>query len=63
MTENANRFSFDFGPISRTLGEGGDHLGFASLPVHEAITALLGARNAGEFTDWLWHDTFKAQFS
>jgi hypothetical protein len=55
-------FQFDFGPISRTLGEGGDHLGFASLPVHEAVTALLGARNRDEFIAWLWHDTFKTLF-
>jgi hypothetical protein len=55
-------FSFDFGPISRTLGESGDHLGFASLPVHEAVTALLGANDRDEFIAWLWHDIFKALF-
>lgn len=56
-------FHFDFGPISRTLGKGGNYLGFASLPVHEAVTALLGARNRDEFIAWLWHDTFKALFT
>jgi len=56
-------FTFNFGPISRTLGESSDHLGFASLPVHEAVTALLSARNRDEFTAWLWHDTFKALFT
>jgi len=55
-------FTFDFGPISRTLGEDGDHLGFASLPVHEAVTALLSAHDRDEFIAWLWHDTFKALF-
>jgi hypothetical protein len=56
------RFAFNFGPISRTLGEGSDHLGFASLPVHEAVTALLSAHDRDEFIAWLWHDTFKALF-
>ena len=63
MTREAERFHFNFGPISRTLGESGDHLGFASLPVHEAVTALLGARNRDEFIAWLWHDSFKALFT
>jgi len=40
-----------------------NHLGFASLPVHEAVTALLGARNRDEFIAWLWHDTFKMLFT
>jgi len=61
--EARNAFQFDFGPISRTLGEGGDYLGFAPLPVHEAVTALLGARDRDEFVAWLWHDTFKALFT
>ena len=61
VTKKAKRFHFDFGPISRTLGEG-NYLGFASLPVHEAVTALLGARNRDEFIAWLWHDSFKALF-
>ena len=56
-------FTFNFGPISRTLGEDSDHLGFASLPVHEAVTALLSARNRDEFIAWLWHDTFKVLFT
>lgn len=55
-------FSFDLGPISRTLGDPPDHIGFASLSVHEIVTALLGARTRDEFFDWLWHDTFKALF-
>lgn len=63
MTTEVECFCFDFGPISRTLGESGDHLGFASLPVHEAVTALLGARNRDEFIAWLWHDTFKMLFT
>ena len=58
-----DKFSFNFGPISRTLGENGNHLGFASLPVHEAVTSLLGARNRDEFIAWLWHDTFKMLFT
>jgi hypothetical protein len=62
MMKEAEDFNFDFGPISRTLREGGNYLGFASLPVHEAVTALLGARNRDEFIAWLWHDTFKALF-
>lgn len=62
MKNGKTRFQFNLGPISRTLGEGGDHLGFASLPVHELIMALLGARNREEFISWLWHDTFKALF-
>jgi len=56
------RFSFDFGPVSRTLGVLGDYLGFASLPVHEGLTALLGAQDKDQFIAWLWHDTFKALF-
>lgn len=56
-------FSFNLGPVSRTLGDPPDHIGFASLPVHEITTALLGARNRDEFIDWLWHDTFKALFT
>jgi hypothetical protein len=56
-------FTFNFGPISRTLGEDSDHLGFASLPVHEAVTALLSARSRDEFIAWLWHDTFKVLFT
>lgn len=58
-----SHFIFNFGPISRTLGEGNNRLGFASLPVHEAVTALLGARNRDEFIAWLWHDTFKMLFT
>ncbi len=56
-------FSFDLGPISRTLGSPPDHIGFASLPIHEVMTALLGARNHDEFIAWLWHDTFKSLFT
>lgn len=55
-------FSFNLGPISRTLGRPPEYIGFASLPIHEAVTALLSARNRDEFIDWLWHDTFKALF-
>lgn len=54
---------FNFGPISRTLGEAGDYLGFASLPIHEAVAALLSACNRDEFIAWLYHDTFKALFN
>lgn len=56
-------FSFNLGPISRTLGDPPDHIGFASLPVHEVTTALLGARIRDEFIAWLWHDTFKTLFT
>lgn len=56
-------FCFNFGPISRTLGEPPDYVGFASLPIHEITTALLGARNPNELIAWLWHDTFKALFT
>jgi len=57
-------FTFNLGPISRTLGKPvPDRIGFASLPVHEITTALLGARNREEFFDWLWHDAFKALFT
>jgi hypothetical protein len=62
MEQVVKRFQFAFGPISRTLGEKGDYLGFAPLPVHEAVMALLGARNRDEFIAWLWHDSFKALF-
>jgi len=58
-----NAFTFNLGPISRTLGNPPDYIGFASLPIHEVVTALLGARNKDEFIDWLWHDTFKALFT
>ena len=61
--EAKSAFQFDFGPISRTLGEGHNYLGFASLPVHEAVTALLSAHNRDEFIAWLWHDTFKVLFT
>jgi len=63
MIREMECFHFDFGPISRTLGENQDHLGVASLPVHEAVTALVGARDRDEFIAWLWHDTFKALFT
>jgi len=56
---------FDFGPISRTVDAStgkGDAINFASLPVHEALTALLGATNRDEFVAWLWHDLFKPLF-
>ena len=61
MKGQADRFRFDFGPISRTLGKSGDYLGFASLPVHEAVTALLGARNPDEFVAWLNDHNKKVQ--
>ena len=56
---------FDFGPISRTVDAStgrGDAINFASLPVHEAITALLAGSNRDEFVAWLWHDLFKPLF-
>ena len=56
---------FDFGPISRTVDAStgrGDAINFASLPVHEALTALLAATNRDEFVAWLWHDLFKPLF-
>lgn len=56
---------FDFGPISRTVDAStgkGDAINFASLPVHEALTALLAASNRDEFVAWLWHDLFKPLF-
>jgi len=56
----STRSSFNFGPISRTLGDG---IGFAPLPMHEATTALLGAQNRIEFITWLVHDTFKPLFN
>lgn len=55
-------FNFNFGPISRTLGPHADRIGFASLPIHEVSTALLGAQNKDEFIAWLWHDIFKGLF-
>lgn len=59
------RFEFDFGPISRTVDAStgkGDAINFASLPVHEALTALLAGSNRNEFVAWLWHDLFKPLF-
>ena len=56
---------FDFGPISRTVDAStgkGDAINFASLPIHEAMTALLAGSNRDEFVAWLWHDIFKALF-
>jgi len=56
---------FDFGPISRTVDAStgkGEGLNFASLPIHEAMAALLTATNRDEFVGWLWHDLFKALF-
>lgn len=56
---------FDFGPISRTVDastDRGDAINFASLPVHEALTALLTGSNRDEFVAWLWHDLFKPLF-
>jgi len=56
---------FNFGPISRTVDAStgrGDAINFASLPLHEAITALLAAENRDEFVAWLWHDLFKPLF-
>ncbi|MGQ9627970.1 MAG: hypothetical protein ACUVV0_13830 [Anaerolineae bacterium] len=56
---------FDFGPISRTVDAStgiGDAINLASLPVHEALTALLTAKNRDEFVAWLWHDLFKPLF-
>lgn len=56
-------FSFNFGPISRTLGERQDSVSFAPLPLHETLVAFLGAQDRDEFIAWLWHDTFKSLFS
>ncbi|MEM3554401.1 MAG: hypothetical protein QXU79_01090 [Candidatus Micrarchaeaceae archaeon] len=56
---------FNFGPISRTVDAStgrGDAINFASLPVHEALTALLASSNRDEFVAWLWHDLFKPLF-
>jgi hypothetical protein len=56
---------FNFGPISRTVDAStgkGNAINFASLPLHEAITALLAAENRDEFVAWLWHDLFKPLF-
>jgi hypothetical protein len=56
---------FDFGPISRTVDAStgkGDAINFASLPVHEVMTALLAATDRDEFGAWLWHDLFKPLF-
>lgn len=56
---------FDFGPISRTVDAStgrGEGINCASLPVHEALTALLAAANRDEFVAWIWHDVFKALF-
>ena len=56
---------FDFGPISRTVDAStgkGDAINFASLPLHEALTALLASSNRDEFVAWLWHDLFKPLF-
>lgn len=56
---------FDFGPISRMVDAStgrGDAINFASLPVHEALTALLAGSNRDEFVAWLWHDLFKPLF-
>lgn len=56
-------FTFDFGPVSRTLGKNKDSVAFAPLPLHEALVAFLGAQNRDEFIAWLWHDTFKSLFN
>lgn len=56
---------FDFGPISRTVDAStgkGDGINFASLPIHEAMVALLAGSNRDEFVAWLWHDLFKPLF-
>lgn len=56
---------FDFGPISRTVDAStgrGDAINLASLPIHEALTALLAATSRDEFVAWLWHDLFKPLF-
>lgn len=56
---------FDFGPISRTVDAStgkGDAINFASLPIHEAMTALLAGNSRDEFVAWLWHDLFKPLF-
>ncbi len=56
---------FDLGPISRTVDAStgrGDAINFASLAVHEALTALLASSNRDEFVAWLWHDLFKPLF-
>ena len=56
---------FDFGPISRTVDAStgkGEAINFASLPLHEAMTALLAGSNRDEFVAWLWHDLFKPLF-
>lgn len=58
-------YEFNFGPISRTVNAStgiGDAINFASLPIHEVITALLAATNRDEFIAWLWHDLFKPLF-
>jgi hypothetical protein len=55
-------FTFNFGPVSRTLGENQDSVAFAPLPLHETLTAFLGARTRDEFIAWLLHDSFKALF-
>lgn len=42
---------FDFGPISRTVDAStgkGDGINFASLPIHEAMVALLAGSNRDE---------------
>lgn len=56
---------FDFGPISRTVDAStgkGDGINFASLPIHEAMVALLAGSNRDELVAWLWHDLFKPLF-
>ncbi|MBC7227422.1 MAG: hypothetical protein H5T61_09320 [Thermoflexales bacterium] len=58
-------YQFAFGPISRTVDAStgrGDAINFASLPIHEALTALLASTNRDEFVAWLWHDLFKPLF-
>lgn len=43
-------YEFDFGPISRTEAGGRkDTFNFASLPLHEAMDAILAATNRDEF--------------
>jgi hypothetical protein len=56
-------FAFNFGPVSRTVGKNKESVAFAPLPLHEALTALLAARNREEFIAWLFHDSFKALFT
>ncbi|WP_347244887.1 hypothetical protein, partial [Thermogutta sp.] len=63
--EKHRMYEFDFGPISRTVDAStgrGNAINFASLPLHEALTALLASSNRDEFVAWLWHDLFKPLF-